>query len=145
MGWAFPPCALCIAGSDLPIHRETIETAALVTRLSRTFVRFGSFEVLFYRDQHEQIKMLADFTLAHYCPELLEQAKSHPAQLREVTQRTAKLMAPWQAVGFCQGAMMNTDKLFILGLTLDYGPFVPMEAFDPGYICNHSDHDGRYA
>jgi uncharacterized protein YdiU (UPF0061 family) len=33
----------------------------------------------------------------------------------------------------------------ILGLTLDYGPFGFMEAFDAAHICNHSDERGRYA
>jgi uncharacterized protein YdiU (UPF0061 family) len=33
----------------------------------------------------------------------------------------------------------------ILGLTIDYGPFGFLDAFDPGHVCNHSDHQGRYA
>ena len=33
----------------------------------------------------------------------------------------------------------------ILGLTLDYGPYGFMDSFNPGYICNHLDHSGRYA
>jgi uncharacterized protein YdiU (UPF0061 family) len=33
----------------------------------------------------------------------------------------------------------------ILGLTIDYGPFGFLDVFDPGHICNHSDHQGRYA
>ncbi|HJX57403.1 MAG TPA: protein adenylyltransferase SelO family protein, partial [Thiobacillus sp.] len=41
--------------------------------------------------------------------------------------------------------VMNTDNMSILGLTLDYGPFGFLDAFDPGYICNHSDTSGRYA
>jgi uncharacterized protein YdiU (UPF0061 family) len=136
--------ALCITGSDMPVHRESVETGALVTRLSPSFIRFGSFEVFFYRDQHDEIKTLADFTLANHFPELLDEAKPYPALLREATQRTARLMAKWQAVGFCHG-VMNTDNMSILGLTLDYGPYGFMEAYDPGYICNHSDPDGRYA
>jgi uncharacterized protein YdiU (UPF0061 family) len=32
-----------------------------------------------------------------------------------------------------------------LGLTIDYGPFQFMDEHDPGHICNHSDHQGRYA
>jgi uncharacterized protein YdiU (UPF0061 family) len=40
---------------------------------------------------------------------------------------------------------MNTDNLSILGLTIDYGPFGFLDAFDPGHVCNHSDHQGRYA
>jgi len=47
-------------------------------------------------------------------------------------------------VGFCHG-VMNTDNMSILGLTIDYGPFGFLDAFDPGHICNHSDHQGRYA
>jgi hypothetical protein len=38
-------------------------------------------------------------------------------------------MAHWMAVGFMHG-VMNTDNMSILGLTLDYGPFGFMEAFD---------------
>jgi uncharacterized protein YdiU (UPF0061 family) len=40
---------------------------------------------------------------------------------------------------------MNSDNMSILGLTLDYGPYGFMEAYNPGFICNHSDHHGRYA
>jgi uncharacterized protein YdiU (UPF0061 family) len=40
---------------------------------------------------------------------------------------------------------MNTDNLSMLGLTIDYGPFGFLDAFDPGHICNHSDDLGRYA
>ena len=40
---------------------------------------------------------------------------------------------------------MNTDNMSILGLTLDYGPFGFMDDYDPGFVCNHSDHHGRYA
>jgi uncharacterized protein YdiU (UPF0061 family) len=61
-----------------------------------------------------------------------------------VARRTARLMAQWQAVGFCHG-VMNTDNLSILGLTIDYGPFGFLDGFDPAHICNHSDHQGRYA
>ena len=39
-------------------------------------------------------------------------------------------MAQWQAVGFCHG-VMNTDNMSILGLTIDYGPFGFLDAFDP--------------
>jgi uncharacterized protein YdiU (UPF0061 family) len=53
-------------------------------------------------------------------------------------------MAQWQAVGFCHG-VMNTDNFSILGLTLDYGPFGFIDAFDASHVCNHSDESGRYA
>jgi len=136
--------ALCIVGSDRPVYREDEETAALVTRLAPSFVRFGSFEVFYYRNQAEPIKHLADYVIARYYPELSTLADPYPEFLRLVTLRTAELMAQWQAVGFSHG-VMNTDNMSILGLTLDYGPFGFLDAFEPGYICNHSDVGGRYA
>ena len=136
--------ALCIVGSDRPVYREDEETAALVTRLAPSFVRFGSFEVFYYRNQIEPIKHLADYVIARYYPELAALADPYPEFLRRVTLRTAELMAQWQAVGFSHG-VMNTDNMSILGLTLDFGPFGFLDAFEPGYICNHSDVGGRYA
>lgn len=53
-------------------------------------------------------------------------------------------MAYWQAVGFAHG-VMNTDNFSILGLTIDYGPFGFMEAFEREFIPNHSDDEGRYS
>jgi len=64
--------------------------------------------------------------------------------LAEVTRRTARMIAHWQAVGFMHG-VMNTDNMSILGLTLDYGPFGFIEAFDAKHICNHTDQGGRYS
>ena len=136
--------ALCLMGSDQGVVRETIETASVVTRLSPSFVRFGSFEHWYYRDQPEPLRQLADYVLAHFYPELKEEPAPYQALLAEVTRRTARLMAQWQAVGFMHG-VMNTDNMSILGLTLDYGPFGFMEAFDPHHICNHSDQQGRYS
>ncbi len=136
--------ALAIVGSDRPVYREDEETAALVTRLAPSFVRFGSFEVFYYRNQIEPIRQLADYVIARYYPELAARAEPYAELLREVSRRTAELMAQWQAVGFSHG-VMNTDNMSILGLTLDYGPFGFLDAFDPGYICNHSDTSGRYA
>jgi uncharacterized protein YdiU (UPF0061 family) len=54
------------------------------------------------------------------------------------------MIAHWQSVGFMHG-VMNTDNMSILGLTLDYGPFGFMEAFDAQHICNHTDQQGRYS
>lgn len=136
--------ALAIVGSDHPVYREDVETAALVTRLAPSFVRFGSFEVFYYRNQIEPIRQLADYVIARYYPELAARAEPYAELLREVTRRTAELMAQWQAVGFSHG-VMNTDNMSILGLTLDYGPFGFLDAFDPGFVCNHSDSGGRYA
>ena len=136
--------ALCIVGSPLPVRRETIETAAVVTRVAPSFLRFGHFEHFAHHDQPARLKQLADFTIEHFYPACRDAASRYAALLQAVTQRTAAMVAQWQAVGFCHG-VMNTDNMSILGLTIDYGPFGFLDAFDPGHICNHSDHAGRYA
>jgi uncharacterized protein YdiU (UPF0061 family) len=138
--------ALCVTGSPGRVRREEVETAAVVTRVAPSFVRFGHFEHFASQGQIDELRALADHVIAHHMPHLqtLEGAPRYVALLQEVTQRTAQLMAQWQTVGFCHG-VMNTDNMSVLGLTLDYGPFQFLDGFDPGHICNHSDHQGRYA
>jgi uncharacterized protein YdiU (UPF0061 family) len=136
--------ALMITGSDKGVMRETVETSAVATRMAPSFVRFGSFEHWFYRDKPEQLRTLADYVIANFYPDLAGQANPYKALLAEVTRRTAHMIAHWQAVGFMHG-VMNTDNMSILGLTLDYGPFGFMEAFDSQHICNHTDQQGRYS
>ncbi|MES2511502.1 MAG: YdiU family protein [Pseudomonadota bacterium] len=136
--------ALCVTGSDDRVRREEIETAAVVTRTAPSFIRFGHFEHFSYSEQHEQLKKLADYVIDNFYPACRDAAQPYAALLEAVSERTAHLMAAWQAVGFCHG-VMNTDNMSILGLTIDYGPFQFLDAFDPGHICNHSDTQGRYA
>ncbi|WP_313312816.1 protein adenylyltransferase SelO family protein [Pulveribacter sp.] len=141
--------ALCVTGSPQLVQREQLETAAVVTRLAPSFVRFGHFEHFAARRQPAELRQLADYVISRYYPECQGATEAgsrqqYAAFLQAVSERTARLLAHWQAVGFCHG-VMNTDNMSILGLTLDYGPFQFMDAFDPGHICNHSDHQGRYA
>ncbi|RZI41910.1 YdiU family protein [Herbaspirillum sp. HC18] len=136
--------ALCVIGTDMPVMRETPETGAVATRMAPTFVRFGSFEHWYYNNRKEALQTLADYVIDHFYPGLRDTANPYRALLHEVARRTAELIAQWQAVGFMHG-VMNTDNMSILGLTIDYGPFGFMEAFDARHICNHSDHQGRYA
>ena len=136
--------ALFLAGSDAKVLREEIETAAVVTRTAPSFIRFGHFEHFSYNDMHAELKSLADFVIDSFYPACREAPNPYAALLEAVSERTARLMAAWQSVGFCHG-VMNTDNMSILGLTIDYGPFQFLDAFDPTHICNHSDTQGRYA
>ena len=136
--------ALAIVGSDAPVVRETTESSAVLTRMAPCHVRFGSFEVFFYRREEELLRILADYVLREHFPELLAAEKPYVALLSEIAYRTAELVAQWQAVGFCHG-VMNTDNMSILGLTIDYGPYGFLDGFDWNHVCNHSDEGGRYA
>ncbi|MFO1248195.1 MAG: YdiU family protein [Alphaproteobacteria bacterium] len=133
--------ALAIIATNEQVIRETPEPGAVLTRLARSHIRFGHFEHFFHKGQHDQVRQLADHVIEEYFPTLVA---DHAGWFGEVVRRTAELMAAWQSVGFAHG-VMNTDNMSILGLTLDYGPFGFMEAYDPGFICNHTDQQGRYA
>lgn len=140
--------ALCVTGSPAPVQREEVETAAVVTRVAPSFIRFGHFEHFAARGQEAELRALADYVIDRYYPNCRRsqewEGNAYAALLHAVSERTAALLAQWQAVGFCHG-VMNTDNMSILGLTMDYGPFQFLDAFDPGHICNHSDVRGRYA
>lgn len=140
--------ALTIVTSDQPVFREQPERGAMLMRIAESHIRFGHFEHFYYRKQPEQVKQLADYVIAHHWPQLLEseplEAQRYQRWFTEVVERTAKMIAQWQSVGFAHG-VMNTDNMSILGLTMDYGPYGFLDDYQPGYICNHSDHQGRYS
>lgn len=136
--------SLCIVAGEEPVLRETVETGAMLLRMAPTHIRFGSFEAFYYRRQHDHVALLADYVIGHFFPHLAPEADKYARFFREVAERTARLLAQWQAVGFAHG-VMNSDNMSILGLTLDYGPFGFLDEYNPAFICNHSDHQGRYA
>ncbi len=136
--------ALCVITSDTPIYRETKESGATLLRLATTHIRFGHFEYFSYTNQLDALKTLTDYTIQHYYPHLVTKDNRYELFFEEVLDKTARLIALWQANGFAHG-VMNTDNMSILGETIDYGPFGFMDDFDWNYICNHSDHQGRYA
>jgi uncharacterized protein YdiU (UPF0061 family) len=133
--------ALSIIATGETVIREQPEPGAILTRLARSHVRFGHFEHFHHRGQHDQVRLLADHVIGEYFPDFVG---DHAGWFGEVVKRTAELMARWQAVGFAHG-VMNTDNMSILGLTLDYGPYGFLDAYDPDFICNHTDEGGRYS
>lgn len=135
---------LAIVTSETPVYRETVEAGAMLMRLAQSHMRFGHFEHFYYRREPENVQQLADFAICHYWPHLQQEADKFILWFRDVVARTASLIADWQTVGFAHG-VMNTDNMSILGLTMDYGPFGFLDDYEPGFICNHSDHQGRYS
>ncbi|MEY4707547.1 MAG: hypothetical protein RJB58_1270 [Pseudomonadota bacterium] len=133
--------ALAIVATGETVMREAPEPGAVLTRLARSHVRFGHFEHFFHRGEKDKVRVLADHVIAEYFPDMIG---DHAAWYGEVVKRTAVMVAQWQAVGFAHG-VMNTDNMSILGLTIDYGPYGFLDAYDPQFICNHTDTQGRYS
>ena len=136
--------ALCMTASTDEVYREQIETGSMLLRVAPSHIRFGSFEYFYYKQQFDDLKVLADYTIDHHFFNLRDETNPYLSLLKNVIHSTAQLIAKWQSVGFSHG-VMNTDNMSVHGLTLDYGPYGFLDNYDPDYICNHSDHSGRYA
>ncbi|KZP31534.1 UPF0061-domain-containing protein [Athelia psychrophila] len=141
---------------DLPVARERMEGACILTRVAPSFLRIGSFEALnppqnaffFGGGQQERdleaLRVLGEWVAKQVLGlDRLEEGWGQRLVL-EVARRNALMVGQWQAYGFMHG-VMNTDNISILGLTIDYGPYAFMDVYDPFHICNHSDDLGRYA
>ncbi|KAF2672292.1 UPF0061-domain-containing protein [Microthyrium microscopicum] len=63
---------------------------------------------------------------------------------RTICRLNARTVAQWQIYGFTNG-VLNTDNTSIAGLSLDFGPFAFLDAYDPAYTPNHDDHALRYS
>ncbi|KGQ20469.1 hypothetical protein LF41_1006 [Lysobacter dokdonensis DS-58] len=142
--------ALSLVGTGEPVVRDMFydgnakeEPGAIVCRVSPSFIRFGNFELPYSREDLEGLQSLVDFCIRRDFPELRGQgATLYGDWFATVAERTASLMAHWMRVGFVHG-VMNTDNLSILGLTIDYGPYGWIDAFDPDWTPNTTDAGGR--
>jgi serine/tyrosine/threonine adenylyltransferase len=156
--------AACVT-SDSRVERDPLydgnviaEQCTVVTRVASNFFRFGSFEI--FKEAKSQYdrpgpsagddalrKKLADHIVNYYPPEIrdiADDSQRYSRWLEEIVRRTARLVAQWQAVGWVHG-VLNTDNMSIMGLTIDYGPYAFLEAYDEDFTPNGSDGSGRYA
>lgn len=136
-------------GEDLWRGDEPSPTrSAVMVRLARTHLRFGTCERLQFRRQPAQLMRLLRHVVTVHYPHLVA-IHSDGDQLLlafygELVQRVARLAAEWMAAGFTHG-VLNTDNMSLAGESFDYGPFAFLESWDPGFTAAYFDHSGLYA
>jgi uncharacterized protein YdiU (UPF0061 family) len=126
------------------LREDGMLPGAVLTRVSRSHVRVGTFEFFGTRGDTAGVRILADYVIARLYPDIAQAANPYLALLETVVARTAELIARWQAIGFIHG-VMNTDNTSIAGETIDYGPCAFMDAYHPATVFSSIDHGGRYA
>ena len=115
------------------------EKGAIVSRVAKSFLRFGNFEIFSSRNDIKNLKILTDYTIKSHFSHLGKPSKEVYLQFfQEVTNKTLEMIIHWQRVGFVHG-VMNTDNMSILGLTIDYGPYGWLEGFDFEWTPNTTD------
>ena len=138
--------ALAIIDSDTFANREwEKESCSVVLRMSPSWIRIGTFE-FFAKTQNsiENLIKLSDYVIEQNYPHLKNEDKKYEKMFYSLVDKTALLLAKWQAYGFMHG-VMNTDNFSMAGVTIDYGPYAFMDYFDKNCICNHTDAEGRYS
>ena len=119
------------------------EKGAIVSRVSPSFLRFGSYEIFSAREDINTLKTLVNYTIKHHFPDLGKPSKDTYIEFFNVImEKTLELIIHWQRIGFVHG-VMNTDNMSILGLTIDYGPYGWLEGFDFGWTPNTTDREHK--
>ncbi len=120
--------------------------SAVLTRLSHSHIRFGTFQRHAYFNRADLITQLIDHVVENYYSDLAETdgAARATALLNAVIAKTARLVARWMAAGFVHG-VLNTDNMNINGESFDYGPYRFLPKNDPNFTAAYFDHSGLYA
>lgn len=144
--------AMALLASTQTAQREVPEPCATLLRVTQCHIRFGHFEHFYYSNQHDDLKLLADYCIDRYYPSCKTNSKTESGSqtnpylgmFSQILERSVLLAAQWQAYGFVHG-VLNTDNMSILGETFDYGPYAFMDQWQWGFVANHSDTHGRYS
>lgn len=136
--------SLAVVTTGERVMRETELAGAILTRVSSSHIRVGTFEYIATYGEEDQLKELADYTIDRHYPYVKERDNQYLGLLQEVIKHQAKLIAKWQIVGFIHG-VMNTDNMVLSGETIDYGPCAFMNTYDPATVFSSIDTQGRYA
>ncbi|WP_218573637.1 YdiU family protein [Pseudomonas sp. OIL-1] len=126
------------------VRRERSLPGAILTRVSSSHIRIGTFQYFASRDDQEAVHILADHVIKRHYPAAAKAERPYVALLQAVIARQANLVADWQQLGFIHG-VMNTDNMLVSGDTVDYGPCAFMDAYHPDKVFSSIDEGGRYA
>ncbi|MES2342364.1 MAG: YdiU family protein [Pseudomonadota bacterium] len=118
--------------------------SAVLTRLSHSHIRFGTFQRQAFLEQPQEIVRLVDYVIETYYPELDNAPDRAEALLSAVVERAGTLAASWMAAGFVHG-VLNTDNMNITGESFDYGPYRFLPRNDPNFVAAYFDQQGLYS
>ncbi|MEX0307845.1 MAG: YdiU family protein [Ruegeria sp.] len=122
------------------VLREGPMPGAVLTRVAKSHLRVGTFQVFAARGQLADLQRLTDYAIQRHYSE----TEGAMGLLRAVRDAQARLIAQWMSVGFIHG-VMNTDNCSIAGETIDYGPCAFMDSYHPNTVYSSIDRMGRYA
>ena len=135
--------ALAAISTGDDVYRETVLKGGILTRISSSLIRVGTFEFFRARQDLENLRILADYSINRLYPEISDQKNKYLLLFDAIAKKQSILISKWMSIGFIHG-VMNTDNFSISGETIDYGPCAFMEAYDPDTVFSSIDRHGRY-
>lgn len=135
--------SLAVTLTGEPVMRETMLQGAVLTRISSSHIRVGTFEFFAAQEDLQGLKTLADYTINRHYSDLKKHPQPYLALLHALIEKQADLVAKWLHVGFVHG-VMNTDNMTLCGETIDYGPCAFLDVYDPATVFSSIDEYGRY-
>ena len=136
--------ALSAVATGEQIIREAVLPGAILTRVSKSLIRVGTFQFFAARQDENSLAQLANYTIDRLYPDAKQAENPYVELLNRVVNAQANLVAQWMGVGFIHG-VINTDNVSIAGETIDYGPCAFMDDFHPNRVFSSIDEGGRYA
>ena len=124
--------------------RERVLPGGVLARVASSHLRVGTFQYFAARGDVENLRILADYTIARHYSDKGGGEDPYLTFYNAVVAALARLTARWMLVGFIHG-VLNTDNTAISGETLDYGPCAFLDDYDPKKKFSSIDHGGRYA
>jgi serine/tyrosine/threonine adenylyltransferase len=120
--------------------------SAVLTRLSHSHVRIGTFQRLAFFGDVENLKRLARYCLDNlYSEGATNDDGDNALRLFDlVSSATATLAASYLAAGFVHG-VLNSDNINVTGESFDYGPWRFAPEWEPDFTAAYFDHYGLYA
>jgi len=118
--------------------------SAVLTRLSHSHIRFGTFQRQAFHERADNIRLLVGHVVETYFPHLADAPDRPVAMLVETVRRTARLTARWMAAGFVHG-VLNSDNMVVTGESFDYGPWRFLPRNDPNFTAAYFDETGLYS
>ena len=140
-----PTCrSLAVVETGEDVIREQKYPGAILTRISRSHIRIGTFQFAVIQEDKSLVKKLFNYTIERHFPNLIESKNKALDFLYLIIDQQAELITNWMRVGFIHG-VMNTDNVALSGETIDYGPCAFMDHYDPLTVFSSIDHQGRYS
>ncbi|MBM7540766.1 protein adenylyltransferase SelO [Amphibacillus cookii] len=136
--------SLAVVMTGEMVMREEPLPGAILTRVAASHIRVGTFQYIRQYGTTDELRILADYTIARHFPEIQQQPNIYLSMFKEIVKRQAKLIAKWDLLGFVHG-VMNTDNMAVSGETIDYGPCAFIDVYDPATVFSSIDQHGRYA